>query len=128
MSAPPTSEAATALMLHAAWQPLMMGRPRMRWTTTACPFMDTSIEPCTAPSTRPATHSPTNPGATPIPTSTSGITTIPIRISSRLPYRPTSPPTNCIATSAEAPKTVASTPSWASVRCWATLSEGSRTM
>ena len=44
----PMTDATTALMLHAAWQPLRIGRPASRSTATAWLFIATSSVPCTA--------------------------------------------------------------------------------
>ena len=63
----------------------------------------------------------------PTPTSTSGNANMVSRMSRALPYRATSAPTNCMVTSAAAPKTVDTRPSWPVLRWWSTFSDGTRT-
>ncbi|WSG39219.1 hypothetical protein OHA72_48965 [Dactylosporangium sp. NBC_01737] len=94
------SEAATALMLHAAWQPLSTGRPARPSTATALVFIAASVVPWTAPSTGANAVNHHGPGATAMPASSSGMTARATRSTTRTPTRAVSAPTNCMQASA----------------------------
>ncbi len=96
-------------MLHGSRSGLV--DPPGRSTATACEFIVTSSVPCTAASATMLTRNNGRPSRRPVTNSTRGIANKPTLMTRAVPTRATRAPTNCIATSAEAPNSMPTKPS-----------------